>query len=162
MVILYRFDFVSIPIVHPRYERDSASSAARLSTPLTRSDKVIKVSEWTTLIVAKPSPWIDLESEDDVVRRNSEKVSCSRILAGIAVIHLWMKAGLGVVCILGATDAVGVEHIATTSFEHTQNYRVVCSPQQFKHAWNVCHTVIQCDVHLIYYFKCIVCIYFRQ
>jgi len=33
------------------------------------------VTDWSSLIVAKLSPWIQLDSSDPVVRRNSEKVS---------------------------------------------------------------------------------------
>ncbi len=69
-----RFDFLVVPLVHPRYKRDFSGLTPKRPGPLTRSDKVVKVSEWTTLIVAKPSSWIDLDSESEMVRRNSEKV----------------------------------------------------------------------------------------
>lgn len=74
IVLNIRFDFVVTPLVHPRYTREYLGATPPHPGPLTRSDKVIKVSEWGTLIVAKLSPWIQLDSENDVIRRNSEKV----------------------------------------------------------------------------------------
>ena len=32
-------------------------------------------TDWSSLVVAKVSPWIQVDSTDPVVRRNSEKVS---------------------------------------------------------------------------------------
>ena len=72
--MFFRFDFIAAPIVHPRYKREYFGVIPPRSGPLTRSDKVIKVSEWGSLVVAKLSPWIQLDSDDEVVRRNSEKV----------------------------------------------------------------------------------------
>lgn len=69
-----RYDFISTPLVHPRYKRHYFQDTPRRPGPLTRSDKVIKVSEWSTLVVAKLSPWIQLDSDNEVIRRNSEKV----------------------------------------------------------------------------------------
>lgn len=65
---------MAVPLVHPRYKREYLRVCSQHPGPLTRSDKVIKVSEWNTLIVTKLSPWIQLDSKDDIVRRNSEKV----------------------------------------------------------------------------------------
>lgn len=73
-LFFYRFDFVVAPIIHPRYRREYFGATPPRPGPLTRSDKVIKVSEWSSLIVAKLSPWIQLDSSDEVVRRSSEKV----------------------------------------------------------------------------------------
>ena len=70
-----RFDFISIPIVHPRYKREYLQDLPKRPGPLTRSDKVLSGSDWCSLVVAKLSPWIDLDSRDETVRRNSEKVS---------------------------------------------------------------------------------------
>ena len=67
------FDFVCVPIVHPRYEREMILPAGR-SSPLTRSDLTLASSEWTTVVVGKLSPWLNLDSDVAHIRRNSEKV----------------------------------------------------------------------------------------
>ena len=74
---IFRFEFVAIPLVHPRYKRESFRIMPERPGPLTRSDQVLAGSDWCNLIVAKLSPWIDLDSEDEVLRRNSEKVTDS-------------------------------------------------------------------------------------
>ena len=71
---LFRFEFVSIPLVHPRYKREFFRILPERAGPLTRSDKVLSGSSWSTLVVAKISPWIDLDSSDETIRKNSEKV----------------------------------------------------------------------------------------
>jgi hypothetical protein len=74
MKIFFRFEFVSIPLVHPRYKREFFRILPERAGPLTRSDKVLSGSSWSTLVVAKLSPWIDLDSSDETTRKNSEKV----------------------------------------------------------------------------------------
>ena len=69
-----RFDFVSAPLFHPRYKREYFLQNYSRPGPTTRSDKVITSSDWSTLVVAKLSPWIQLDSKDETVRRLSEKV----------------------------------------------------------------------------------------
>ena len=68
-----RFDFVQVPLFHPLFKRDSAPLATRPG-PATRSDLVLSGNDWSVLIVGKLSPWIQLESSDAAVRRNSEDV----------------------------------------------------------------------------------------
>lgn len=69
------FDFVCVPIVHPRYEREMIQPGmVRRSSPLTRSDLTLTSSEWTSVVVGKLSPWINLDSDGIHVRKNSEKV----------------------------------------------------------------------------------------
>ena len=72
-LFVFRFDFISAPIVHPRYKREFLQVLPKRPGPLTRSDKVLTGSDWCSLVVAKLSPWIDLDSTDETVRRNSEK-----------------------------------------------------------------------------------------
>jgi len=45
------------------------------------NDYVLFVSDWSTLVVAKLSPWLQTDSAVDTVRRNSEEVSdmCSAL-----------------------------------------------------------------------------------
>ena len=66
------FDFVCVPIVHPRYEREMILPAGR-SSPLTRSDLTLASSEWTSVVVGKLSPWLNLDSDVAHIRKKSEK-----------------------------------------------------------------------------------------
>lgn len=68
------FDFVSLPIVNPRYKRECIQGPAR-SRPgaLTRSDLCLTSGDWSSLIVGKTSPWLQLDSEVDDIRKNSEQ-----------------------------------------------------------------------------------------
>eukprot|EP00002_Diphylleia_rotans_P002876 TRINITY_DN11874_c0_g1_i1.p1 TRINITY_DN11874_c0_g1~~TRINITY_DN11874_c0_g1_i1.p1 ORF type:complete len:618 (-),score=105.28 TRINITY_DN11874_c0_g1_i1:76-1929(-) len=67
------FDFACVPLVHPRYKRNLFRSQVR-EEPLTRSDLTISSQQWTSVVIGKVSPWIELESSHPVVRRNSELV----------------------------------------------------------------------------------------
>jgi hypothetical protein len=50
------FDFLVVPLVHPRYQRTFTHAPSR-QDPLTRSDLLFSTSEWTNYIVGKlPSP----------------------------------------------------------------------------------------------------------
>lgn len=70
----FRFDFVQVPLFHPLFKRDHPLIIHRQG-PTTRNDTVLTANDWAVLIVAKLSPWIQLESEDPVIRRQSEDVS---------------------------------------------------------------------------------------
>ncbi len=70
-----RFDFVTVPLFHPRYKREYFLPGYTRPGPATRSDKVINSSDWSTLAVTKLSPWIQLDSKDETQRRLSEKVN---------------------------------------------------------------------------------------
>lgn len=68
------FDFVTIPIVNPRFEREFSEDKAASSRPgpFTRSDLLLASSDWTSLVVGRLSPTIDVDSEVEHVRKNSE------------------------------------------------------------------------------------------
>ena len=69
------FDFICAPIVHPRQKRDFTLNPAKdRRGPLTRSDMSLGSQDWSSLIVGKLSPWLQLDSNNDLVRKNSEKV----------------------------------------------------------------------------------------
>ncbi|XP_072885163.1 protein arginine N-methyltransferase 5-like [Hemitrygon akajei] len=68
------FDFLCMPIVHPRFRREFCAGPAKdRPAALTRSDLLLSGRDWNTLIVGKLSPWIQADSEDEQVRRNSEE-----------------------------------------------------------------------------------------
>ncbi|XP_062607204.1 protein arginine N-methyltransferase 5-like [Saccostrea cucullata] len=67
------FDFVCLPIVNPRYKREFIHGPAKNRPgPLTRSDLALSGQDWSTLIVGKTSPWLQLDSRVEVIRKNSE------------------------------------------------------------------------------------------
>ncbi|KAL7977710.1 hypothetical protein Chor_009659 [Crotalus horridus] len=67
------FDFLCMPIFHPRYKREFFQEPAKHRPgPQTRSDLLLSGRDWNTLIVGKLSPWIRADSELEKVRRNSE------------------------------------------------------------------------------------------
>ncbi|KAH0626190.1 hypothetical protein JD844_001023 [Phrynosoma platyrhinos] len=67
------FDFLCMPIFHPRYKREFFQEPAKKRPgPQTRSDLLLSGRDWNTLIVGKVSPWIRADSNVENVRRNSE------------------------------------------------------------------------------------------
>ena len=46
-------------------------------SPISHYPVLWYLSDWSTLVVGKISPWIDLDSNDEATRKNSEKVSVS-------------------------------------------------------------------------------------
>ena len=79
------FDFVSVPLVHPRHRRSTAGAtpqSRKRSQAFTRSDLLLPSSVWTASIVGKVSSWIwpGIESPGSPneelcrVRRNAEEV----------------------------------------------------------------------------------------
>ena len=70
----HSFDFITAPLVHPRYKREFFRWCPERPGPLTRSDMVLSSEDWTSVIVSKLSSWIRLDSEEEIFRKNSEKV----------------------------------------------------------------------------------------
>ncbi|KAM6298204.1 LOW QUALITY PROTEIN: protein arginine N-methyltransferase 5, partial [Podargus strigoides] len=67
------FDFLCLPLFHPRNRREFGLEPARERPgPQTRSDLLLSGRDWNTLIVGRLSPWIRPDSPLDSVRRNSE------------------------------------------------------------------------------------------
>ncbi|XP_031504319.1 protein arginine N-methyltransferase 5 [Nymphaea colorata] len=70
------FDFVLAPLIDPSYRPSLfASDVSNESRPLpfSGSDLVLSPAEWSGHVVGKISSWIDLDSEDEVLRADSEK-----------------------------------------------------------------------------------------
>jgi protein arginine N-methyltransferase 5 len=94
------FDFVSIPLVHPRYKRDFVKSngthGGNVTEPLTRNDMLLSSGDWMSMIVGKISPWIHLESHDQQVRENSLKVLREELVfsthLNIPVVLLYLRS----------------------------------------------------------------------
>ncbi|KAG1667595.1 Protein arginine N-methyltransferase 5 [Nymphon striatum] len=68
-----RYSFIVVPLVHPLFKREFISEPAKnRDGPFTRSDMLLSCQDWTTSIVARMSPWLQLDSPSDSIRRNSE------------------------------------------------------------------------------------------
>jgi len=66
------FDFVLLPIVHPRYKRElNTKDSPKRSGAFTRTDLLLPGSDWSSLVVGKVSPWIKVDSKCETFRRNS-------------------------------------------------------------------------------------------
>ncbi|XP_031374612.1 protein arginine N-methyltransferase 1.5 isoform X2 [Punica granatum] len=68
------FDFVVAPLMNPSYRPSSVGKDGRNSSvmPVAGSDLVLSPSEWSSRVVGKISSWIDLDSEDQTLRLDSE------------------------------------------------------------------------------------------
>ncbi|KAI4060035.1 PRMT5 isoform 19, partial [Pan troglodytes] len=67
------FDFLCMPVFHPRFKREFIQEPAKNRPgPQTRSDLLLSGRDWNTLIVGKLSPWIRPDSKVEKIRRNSE------------------------------------------------------------------------------------------
>jgi len=68
-----KYDFVVVPIVHPRLEREfhPAKPASSRGGPLTRSDLLLASSDWSSVVVGRLSPSIDVDSKISHVRKRS-------------------------------------------------------------------------------------------
>uniref|UniRef100_A0A8V5GF11 Protein arginine N-methyltransferase 5 n=1 Tax=Melopsittacus undulatus TaxID=13146 RepID=A0A8V5GF11_MELUD len=77
------FDFLCLPLFHPRHRREFQREPARSRAgPHTRSDLLLSGRDWNTLIVGKLSPWIRPDSPLEHVRRNSEELEVQVVLTG--------------------------------------------------------------------------------
>ncbi|PSR91898.1 Protein arginine N-methyltransferase [Actinidia chinensis var. chinensis] len=65
------FDFVVSPLMDPTY-RPSLMEAG--IPPFAGSDLVLSPLQWSSHVVGKISSWIDLDSEDEILRKDSEIV----------------------------------------------------------------------------------------
>ncbi|XP_065187901.1 protein arginine N-methyltransferase 5-like [Sycon ciliatum] len=72
------FDFIVAPIFHPRFQRSSAAGAD-YPYALTRSDFVLPSNEWSRIVVGRISPWIDVDSPCEHLRKRSEKALVQEI-----------------------------------------------------------------------------------
>eukprot|EP01084_Bolivina_argentea_P213321 362323_1 len=86
----WHFDYVCIPLVHPRQERDKEVSKRRLH-PMTRSDFILTSGQWSTLVVGKVSGWMNLDSPCEA-RRLSSVMAFNEEIAWAA--HLGVAAVL--------------------------------------------------------------------
>jgi len=66
------YDFILVPIAHPRYERELVKKdAPKRPGAFTRTDLLLPGADWSSLVVGKISPWIDVDSPCEARRRNA-------------------------------------------------------------------------------------------
>eukprot|EP01132_Coremiostelium_polycephalum_P008395 gene8395-10311_t len=68
------YQFLVVPISHPRFNRDFTQSSnieSNNKLPFTRSDTLLESSHWKSVIVGKTSDYLDLDSKNDLIRKNS-------------------------------------------------------------------------------------------
>ncbi|XP_019415724.1 PREDICTED: protein arginine N-methyltransferase 1.5-like [Lupinus angustifolius] len=68
------FDFVIAPLMDPAYRPSlvQKGSLGSVVLPFAGSDLVLSPSQWSSHVVGKISSWIDLDSEDETLRIDSE------------------------------------------------------------------------------------------
>ncbi|EHA8586617.1 putative protein arginine N-methyltransferase [Cocos nucifera] len=68
------FDFVMAPLIDPSYRPNSVKKEANGTSvlPVAASDLILGPSQWSSHVVGKISSWIDLDSEDEELRLDSE------------------------------------------------------------------------------------------
>jgi protein arginine N-methyltransferase 5 len=57
--------------VHPRFKRDLVSRPER-DLPLTRSDLLLDSGRWSSQVIGRLSPWLNLDAAHEGTRKNSE------------------------------------------------------------------------------------------
>lgn len=66
------YDFICTPIANPRFKRDLVSTdGPKRPGAFTRTDLLLPGSDWSSLVVGKISPWIDVDSSNKMTRNNS-------------------------------------------------------------------------------------------
>lgn len=70
------YQFVFVPIVHPRWRRELISgAAAKRNSAFTRSDMILSSQDWSTLVVGRLSvTHMDLDCKNEARRRHCEQM----------------------------------------------------------------------------------------
>ncbi|KAL9259330.1 arginine N-methyltransferase 1.5-like protein [Drosera capensis] len=68
------FDFVVSPLMDPSYRPSLRTELDKISgaIPVAGSDLILSPSDWSSRVVGKVSSWIDLDADNEVLRRDSE------------------------------------------------------------------------------------------
>ncbi|XP_049887187.1 protein arginine N-methyltransferase 5 [Pectinophora gossypiella] len=112
------YSFIVAPIVHPRFRRHYVAGAGCVGG-FTRSDMVLSPQDWTTRIVAKLSPYFNVDSPSPIVRQRHED--------GLTE-ELCYCRGLGVPAImlsLHGRDSDNLARILHTYFENNFHHTLI-------------------------------------
>eukprot|EP00808_Paulinella_micropora_P024153 g61486.t1 len=89
------FDFVSVPLFHPRYRRAGVGGAlpglGQRLEPSTRSDRLFPSEDWTTRVVGKVSAWLHFQTSTPHVQRQHDRVLREELDWAV---HLSLRAAL--------------------------------------------------------------------
>ncbi|KAF3325605.1 protein arginine N-methyltransferase 5 [Carex littledalei] len=68
------FDFLLAPLIDPSYRPSSAGTGGNenFALPVAASDLILSPSQWSSHVVGKVSSWIDLDSDEEQLRIDSE------------------------------------------------------------------------------------------
>ncbi|KAH7294838.1 hypothetical protein KP509_27G021300 [Ceratopteris richardii] len=66
------FDFVLAPLIDPKYRPSRSSLSPNDVPPFAGSDLVLSPAQWSSRVVGKISSWIDLDSGNELIRKDSE------------------------------------------------------------------------------------------
>uniref|UniRef100_A0A7C9EMJ7 Type I protein arginine methyltransferase n=1 Tax=Opuntia streptacantha TaxID=393608 RepID=A0A7C9EMJ7_OPUST len=93
------FDFVVAPLVDPAYRpsQEDCDGSRSGALPVAGSDLVLSPAQWSSRVVGKISSWIDLDSDDEALRRDSE-ISLKREVAWASHLSLQVHECLHVFC----------------------------------------------------------------
>ncbi|KAH0643669.1 hypothetical protein KY289_034643 [Solanum tuberosum] len=109
------FDFVVAPLMDPAYRPSLlvSSNGGSGVLPFAGSDLVLSPSQWSSHVVGKISSWLDLDSEDEMLRRDSE-ITLKQEIAWAS--HLSLQA-----CLLPAPKGVTCANYARCVNQILQN-----------------------------------------
>ncbi|XP_063627348.1 protein arginine N-methyltransferase 5 [Cydia splendana] len=65
------YSFIVTPVVHPRFRRHHIADGTRVGG-FTRSDMILSPQDWTSRIVGRLSPYLNVDSPNEVVRQRHE------------------------------------------------------------------------------------------
>lgn len=107
-----RYEFIVAPLYNPCLQREFLEGpASERKGPQSRSDMVLTSKDWCSLIVGKLSPWLQLDSPNDILRQNSEKAIMQ---------ELNFASHLGVPAIMISLNSSNCINLARTLNEHIQ------------------------------------------
>lgn len=68
------FDFLLAPLIDPSYRPSTAGTGGseNFALPVAASDLILSPSQWSSHVVGKVSSWIDLDSDEEQLRIDSE------------------------------------------------------------------------------------------
>ncbi|KAL6062042.1 Protein arginine N-methyltransferase 5, variant 2 [Balamuthia mandrillaris] len=106
------YDYVACPLAHPRYHRSFLQeSRIQREEPWTRSDMLLSSYQWSSGVIGKTSPWINLDSDNRSVQLRSAKAFKQEIAWAT---HLSLSAVL-----------LPVPSFHSTNYAHTINQTVL-------------------------------------
>ena len=148
-----KFDFLAVPLFHPRAHRDASS---RRAGPPTRSDLVLNSTGWTRHVVGKVSEWLNLDSECAQVRLSSELafkqevawathlsvpavllpapgLSCAnyarqinQLALSATYLQLWVSVPTSAPCVDESSDSTAAGTVDDDPWSHWNRLRALC------------------------------------